>query len=120
MQGRGMEVLFQYFHLPVSRFAAVNPGVENRRQRLAQLDRGGKHPLPIFVADGAAKFPCLFRRQQAQLRCEAEKIRIGGKQVFWICGEAQVKGVDKLQGRVSGKQLKRLGNGTTHNHQYNP
>ena len=99
MQGRGMEVRLQYFHLPISRLAAVNPGVENRRQRFAQLDRGRKHPLPILRADGAAKFSCLFRGQQAQLRREAEKIRIGGKQFFWICGEAQVEGVDELQGR---------------------
>jgi hypothetical protein len=69
--------------------------------------------------DGAAKFPCLLRRQQPQLRCKAEKIRIGGKQILWICGKAQVKGVDKLQGRVSGMQFKRLGKGTTHNQQYN-
>ena len=47
MQGRGMEVPFEYFHLPVSRLAAVNPGVENRGQRFAQLDRGCQYTLSI-------------------------------------------------------------------------
>ena len=114
MLGCGMEVCLQYFHLPISRLTAVNPGVEDRRQGLAQRDSGCQYTLSIMRVDRAAKFSCLLRRQQAQLHRKAEKICIGGKQVLWICGEAQVQGVDELQGGVSSKQLKRLGKGTTH------
>ena len=119
MQGRRMEVPFEGFYLPIWRFAAVNPGIENRRQRFAQLDNGCKYSLAIVRTDGAAKFSCLLRRQQAQLRREAEQIRVAGKQLPWICREAQVQGINELQGGVSSKQLKRLGNRTTHNDQYN-
>src|SRR5580698_2096378 len=120
MQGRGMELSFQDFYLPISRLIAVHPRVEDHRQRFTQLDRGCQHTLSIVRADGAAKFSCLLRRDQAQLRSKAEEIRIAGKQLLWICGKAVVKGVDELQGRVSSKQLKQLGKGTTHNEQYNP
>ena len=63
MQGRGLEVPFQRFHLRGRRFAAVHPGIQDGCERLAQLHRGGKHPPRIFVADGARKFPRLFRSQ---------------------------------------------------------
>ena len=120
MQGRRMEVPFEDFYLPIWRLAAVNPGIENRRQGFAQLDRRCNHPLPILCADGAAKFPCLLCRQQLQLSGEAEKFRIRGQPILWFCREPQVKSVDEFQGRVARKQFERLGKGNTHTPEYNP
>ena len=63
MLGCGMEVCLEYFHLPISRLVAVNPGVEDRRQRFAQLDSGCQYTLSIMRVDSAAKFSCLLRRE---------------------------------------------------------
>ena len=65
MQGRGMELSFQDFYLPISRLMAVNPRVQDRRQRFAQFDSGCQYALSIVRADGAAKFSCLLRCDQA-------------------------------------------------------
>ncbi len=63
MLGRGMEVSLEYFHLPIRRLVAVNPGVEDRGQRFAQLDRRCQYTLSIRDVDSAAEFSCLLRRE---------------------------------------------------------
>ena len=73
MQGRGMEVSLQYFYLPVSRLIAVNPRVEDRRQRFAQFDSGCQYTLSIMRVDGAAKFSCLLRCDKRN--CAAKRRR---------------------------------------------
>ncbi len=73
MQGRGMEVRFEYFYLPISRLAAIHPGVENRRQRFAQLDSGCKHSQAIM---GAAVRPSLRACSAGSRRnCTAKRSR---------------------------------------------